>query len=502
MSAIITCLDETALERLVSGGVPTPDLVGVYEHLRKCPSCARAYFAKALAALIAASSDELKTPLHADTNPAESGVADGPALEEAPAVEVLTSTPTLCQSAPRAAAEAHRSDSRPRARSRARSDLARLKEMLEPPPAADELGRLGRYRVLRLLGAGGMGLVVEADDLNQPGRRVALKLIKAGPDASESLRQRFFLREAKAMAGLKSDYLVPILDYGEENGVPFIAMPLLHGETLAERLEREPRPPLALVLQVGREVTAGLEAARLAGWVHRDVKPGNIFLEAHGDGCRAILLDFGVAAVSPDEPPLPARTGELATPSWVVVGTPGYVSPEAAAFGPITHQSDLFSLGCVLYCLCTGRQTFRGSNPLELLWDVQNYDPRPPHELNPAVPRALSGLVMRLLAKRPKDRPARACDVLADLQAIEADLAGDAPRARERVRRKRVGDLMKAVRKAGSAKAGLVVVVPDAEGNERTVRIGGGEAEYDPATGRLRIFARAPRCGRGRRQGG
>jgi hypothetical protein len=156
-----------------------------------------------------------------------------------------------------------------------------LYDFLAPPQAPDELGRLGPYRVLRVLGAGGMGVVFEAEDTELK-RRVALKALRPALAASRSAQQRF-LREGQAAAALSHDHVVPIYQVGQERGIPFLAMPLLEGETLEDRLRREAPLPAAEVLRIGRGIAAGLAAAHDKGLIHRDIKPSNIWLEHRGD---------------------------------------------------------------------------------------------------------------------------------------------------------------------------------------------------------------------------
>ncbi len=297
--------------------------------------------------------------------------------------------------------------------------------LLGPPERPGEVGRLGRFRVLRLLGAGGMGLVFEAED-EALRRRVALKVMRPELAASAAGRERFRL-ETQAAAALEHDHVVPIYHVGEAAGpagwpVPFLVMPLLRGEPLDARVKRLGRLPTAEVLRIGREAAAGLAAAHRAGLVHRDVKPANLWLEEGSD--RVKVLDFGLARG-------PAGGGGLTLPG-TVLGTPAYLAPEQASGGAVDARADLFSLGCVLYLLSTGRPPFQGDNPLAVLWAIGAEAPTPPHEACPKVPRALSALLLRLLAKAPAGRPASAEVVEQELLAIEQAIAR--PRRRRLVR--------------------------------------------------------------------
>ncbi len=268
-----------------------------------------------------------------------------------------------------------------------------------PPAAPGELGRLGHYRVLRVLGRGGMGAIYLATD-EKLGREVALKVMLPEAAAVPTARERF-LREARAAAGIEHDNVVAIHHVGEESGVPFIVMPLLKGETLADRLERDGHLTAAEATRVGREAALGLAAAHARGLVHRDVKPANIWLEA-GTG-RVKVLDFGLAR--PDD------SGRLhLTQSGTVMGTPAYMAPEQAAGDPVDHRADLFSLGCVLYEASTGRRAFAGTTVMAVLTKIATHTP-PPAATLAEVPLALSDLIARLLAKRPAGRPQTAAGV-------------------------------------------------------------------------------------------
>jgi predicted Ser/Thr protein kinase len=291
---------------------------------------------------------------------------------------------------------------------------------LAPPEQPGELGRLAHYRVVRQLGAGGMGVVFEAED-TALARPVALKVMRGAGPADPTARTRF-LREARAAAAVKHDHIVTIYQVGEDRGVPFIAMEFLRGLSLDEWLVRNPRPHLAHVAAIGREVAEGLAAAHAAGLVHRDVKPGNVWLEAPAG--RVKILDFGLARPANDELQL--------TGHGQVVGTPAYMSPEQASGGGIDHRTDLFSLGVMVYRMCAGEPPFRGENVIALLTALAVDDPAPIQSKNPDVPPALAELIHELLRKDPAGRPAIADEVANRLRAIEEKLeAPPAPRLAE-----------------------------------------------------------------------
>lgn len=295
-----------------------------------------------------------------------------------------------------------------------RLDVKVRYDFLAPPQAPEEIGRLGPFVVLGLLGAGGMGIVFRAADphLN---RQVALKVILPEHAPRPHARERF-LREGRAVAAVEHLHVVPIFHVGEDHGVPYLVMPLLKGELLAQALKRDPRPPLPELVRIGREMAEGLAAAHAQHLIHRDIKPGNVWLEGAGRWVR--LLDFGLAR--PDE--ATAIAEEPLTASGQFVGTPVYMSPEQARGESVTVASDLFSLGVVLYQMATGVLPFAGSTTMAVLTALATRTPDPPTALAPALPPALDALIMRLLAKDPARRPSSAQAVADALRQIEATL--------------------------------------------------------------------------------
>jgi serine/threonine protein kinase len=186
-----------------------------------------------------------------------------------------------------------------------------------PPQALSAL--VGPYRILGKLGEGGMGLVLQAAD-DGLRRAVAVKVLRAELASQPTARERF-VREARAVAALDHEHVVPIFAVGEDHGIPFFAMPLLRGESLADRLKRESRLPLAEVVRIAREVALGLAHAHSAGLIHRDIKPGNLWLERKVGSAvdRVKILDFGLARGHADGPEL--------TQTGAVMGTPAYMAP-------------------------------------------------------------------------------------------------------------------------------------------------------------------------------
>ncbi|HVK18857.1 MAG TPA: protein kinase [Fimbriiglobus sp.] len=273
--------------------------------------------------------------------------------------------------------------------------------------AKGELGRLGPYRVIRPLGSGGMGIVFEAEDTRLM-RRVALKVLQPVIAADESVRERF-LREARTLAALRCDHVVTAYEAGSANGVTFLAMELLDGESLETFHHRKGSPPASEFLRIAREAAEGLAEAHARGFIHRDIKPSNIWIEPRG---RVKLLDFGLAQS--------AAGGARLTRHGEALGTPEFMAPEQARGEPVDPRADLFSLGAVLYWLATEDSPFQGKDPYSTLLAVMTREPPPPHQLNPALPPDVSDLVMQMLQKDPDRRPRTSRAVAEAFRSLEA----------------------------------------------------------------------------------
>ena len=282
---------------------------------------------------------------------------------------------------------------------------------LRPPVEADEIGRLGNYRVLKLLGQGGMGYVFLAEDADLR-RPVALKVMKPDHDPDDTGCERF-LREARLMASIKHEHVVTVFQVGQEGRAPYLAMELLHGKSLADWMKRAPRVGGPVLIRLGRQIAAGMAVIHGHGLIHRDIKPANVWLEAPRG--RVKILDFGLARVAEDD----ARLTQTGT----VVGTPSYMSPEQARGEALDPRSDLFSLGSLLYELAAGARPFEAPTTMGVLTALALNDPTPLHRLRPDLPEDYSDLVMQLLAKDPARRPASAEEVVARLQKIDGRAA-------------------------------------------------------------------------------
>ncbi len=268
-------------------------------------------------------------------------------------------------------------------------------DFLTTPSHPELLGRLGRYDIERVVGTGGMGVVLKAHD-SELHRTVAIKVLAPHLAHNVSARRRFS-REAQAAAAVVHPHVIPIYNVESDGKIPYLVMQYVAGHSLQGRVDERGALPVEVILRIAQQTAAGLAAAHAQGLVHRDVKPANILLE--GDVDRVLLSDFGLARAI-DDASL-SRTG-------IVAGTPYYMSPEQAQGEAIDYRSDLFSLGAVIYFMLAGRPPFRASGAMAVLQRICHEPHRPLHQVNPETPLELSEFVDRLLAKTPEDRVASA----------------------------------------------------------------------------------------------
>ena len=266
---------------------------------------------------------------------------------------------------------------------------------------ADVLG--GRYTLLAVLGTGGMATVWRARD-ETLGREVAVKVLSPRHAADPEFLARF-QREARHAAAVSHPRLVTVFDCGVEGGTPFIVMELVAGRTLRRVLDETGVLPPGQAVTVAAAVCEGLEAAHAAGLVHRDITPANIVL----NGGDVKVLDFGIAR---------ADGTRAATATGTVLGTAAYLSPEQASGQPSGPQSDLYSLGCVLFEMLTGRPPLTADSTVGLAYRQVHDDPGPPSALRPGVPATIDHVTALLLAKDPGARPPGAAAARAALLAV------------------------------------------------------------------------------------
>jgi|GEM_PF-1232058 len=269
---------------------------------------------------------------------------------------------------------------------------------LKPSDQPGSLGMLGHYEVQEVIGSGGMGIVLRAFD-ERLHRVVAIKVMAAPLATNVGARKRF-RREARAAAAVCHDNIVTIHAVDESEDLPYLVMQCVAGLSLQQRLDRD--GPLALheILRIGMQTAAGLAAAHAQGLIHRDIKPANILLENGVE--RVKITDFGLARAAADASV--SQTG-------IAAGTPQYMSPEQARGDALDCRTDLFSLGSVLYAMCTGRAPFRATHSMAVLKRVCEDSPSPIREANSDVPDWLIAAIDKLLAKNPADRYQSAAEV-------------------------------------------------------------------------------------------
>jgi beta-lactam-binding protein with PASTA domain/predicted Ser/Thr protein kinase len=270
----------------------------------------------------------------------------------------------------------------------------------------------GRYRIMRRLGAGGMANVYLAED-QELGRRVAIKILNDRHAGDEQFIERF-RREAKNAAGLSHPNIVSIYDRGEATeGTYYIAMEYLDGRSLKELLVARGPAPIPIAIDYARQILSALRFAHRNGVIHRDIKPHNILVDSDG---RVKVTDFGIARAE-------QAGAQQMTEAGSIIGTAQYLSPEQARGRQVDQTSDLYSLGIVLYELLTGTVPFTGDTPVEIAMKHLSAVPEPPSATRSGVPPGLDQIVLRALAKDPRDRYHSAEEMDADLERVARGLA-------------------------------------------------------------------------------
>ncbi|HZY89558.1 MAG TPA: protein kinase, partial [Gemmataceae bacterium] len=365
MPAQLPCPGPARLRQLLDGALAEPEQTQLVRHLDTCAGCQQTLEGMAANAASWSEAARLLTP---------DGAAD----------------PAITAEVPRSVARTVD----------ANGETISL-TFLAPPREAGHLGRLGHYEVLGVVGSGGMGVVLKAFD-EALHRVVAIKVMAPQLAVVASARKRFS-REARAAAAVTHEHVVTIHAVEEANDPPYLVMQYVAGVSLQERLDRTGPLQVKEILRIGMQAAQGLAAAHAQGLVHRDVKPANILLENGVE--RVKLTDFGLARMADDA---------SVSQSGVIAGTPLYMAPEQARGEELDARADLFSLGSVLYAMCTGHPPFRAGSPLAVLRRVCEDTPRPVREVNPDIPDWLAEIVATLHEKDPARRFQSAAEV-ADL---------------------------------------------------------------------------------------
>jgi eukaryotic-like serine/threonine-protein kinase len=280
---------------------------------------------------------------------------------------------------------------------------------------------LSHYRIVRKIGAGGMGEVYLADDTKLD-RQVALKILP--PEVAEDAeRMNRFVREAKSASALNHPNIITIHEIGETDGTHFIAAEYIHGETLHTRLKQSPLD-LKTALDIAIQVASALDAAHRAGIVHRDIKPENVMIRPDG---LVKILDFGIAKLSVKQAELAYEEAATAlkpqgTSPGMIIGTANYMSPEQARGKDVGAQSDIFSCGIVLYEMVTGKRAFMGENALDVIGAILHKEPTPLNQLSPELPHEIERIINKTLRKDLDARYQTARDLLTDLKDAKQEL--------------------------------------------------------------------------------
>jgi|GEM_PF-2581941 len=353
MNLSTECLEAAQVDLLLQGNLTPPEYATAQEHLEDCEQC--------------------RARVEENIGP-EQWWGDVQSV-------LLNSRSALFAKGPASSADADPNE----------TPTAKLLDLLGPTDDPHMLGRISSYEIVGLLGQGGMGAVFKGFDRSL-NRFVAIKMLLPHLAASGAARKRF-AREAQAVAAVVDDHVMAIHCIDEWQGVPYLVMTYSRGVSLQKRLCDNGPLEVREILRIGMQAAKGLAAAHAQGIVHRDIKPANIFLDQNVE--RVQLMDFGLARAV-DDASL-TRSGTLA-------GTPQYMSPEQARAEAVDHRSDLFSLGSVLYAMCTGHAPFRAESSYSVLRLITDKEPRPIREINPDIPEWLERIVMKLLSKSPADR--------------------------------------------------------------------------------------------------
>lgn len=391
---ITTCPNDDKLRQMVTGSLPETEEATLVQHLDNCQECQERIEKIAVgnsSIMEAAKSAKLDTP-------PEVRSAFWPALKK---VELDLETPMPDGEKIRRPADVSATVTSFSPPTSEPSGLrSKSYTFLEPAEEPEYLGQIDRFKIVELVGKGGMGMVFRAFDSCLQ-RTVAVKVLDPQYSSNEQAQNRF-CREARAAAGVTHENVVTIhhVEHVESRDLSFIVMQFVKGRSLQDMLDQNGPIPVREAVRIAAATASGLAAAHANGLIHRDIKPGNILLEQTTN--RVLLTDFGLARLNEDV---------KITQTGFVAGTPLYMSPEQARGDQLTASSDLFSLGSVLYAMLTGNPPFQGSSAFVVLRQVTETRHRPVQDVDSTIPSSIAEIVDRLLDKNPKNRFKDAAEV-------------------------------------------------------------------------------------------
>lgn len=409
MPVATTCLTRDQIQSLIRGSLPPTELQQLTEHIGSCSACQEALQMAATGTLeiesLVAEQMTMNPPNDSAYWPAIRSVADINAAANDVTLPPDNSTPFNAEAS--TSVDSEGAASKPN-----KPELS----FLEPSDDPAYLGRLDHFQIARVIGRGGMGIVLEAFDTHLQ-RPVAIKVLNPEFAKNDTARQRF-CREGRAAAAISHEHVVSMYQVARESDgkIAYLVMQLIDGETLESRLSRNAPISAAEVARMGMQIAAGLSAAHGRGMVHRDIKPANVLIEKETE--RIKLTDFGLARAADDV---------KLTKTGMVTGTPLYMSPEQAMGSDADEKSDLFSFGVVLYEMATGKSPFQAPSIVGVMKKVMDENPEPPHRVNPSIPRKLSDVIMALLEKKPDDRPESIHSVATVLAGIVTEFGPISP---------------------------------------------------------------------------
>lgn len=405
---VSTCPSPTELKALVSGTMPEPEIDGATEHIGSCTRCQN--YLETVALPASGPIEQLVGKDAASPPPGDSAywrviadVSKQIPSDDTPNVDVSETLAPLAEISGRPAGAGQDPDSTPTLEASSTVALPFLQKSEDPA----YIGRLHHFEVSRVIGRGGMGIVLEAFDTHLQ-RIVAVKVLNPEYSKNDVARQRF-CREGRAAAAISHEHVVAMYQVAreDEGKVAFLVMQYIEGVTLENYMQGDQPLAPGEAARFAMQIAAGLSAAHERAMVHRDIKPANILIESSSG--RVKLTDFGLARATDDV---------RLTKTGMVTGTPLYMSPEQATGATADERSDLFSLGAVLYEMLTGSSPFEAPSIVGVMKRIMDETPKSPAKLNPKVPAALSELTMALLDKNPARRPESAALVAETLAEI------------------------------------------------------------------------------------